>query len=162
MTGKELLLHETRRAYDWDEMSLLSATRPYDFGPHTEWKSVRNPAADLTTEQTRLPRAGWHRTVWEVIEHVAGCKLGYMTQAFGAPSEAPPAVDDTLESLMANLQASHEYLLACLESTTDEALAQPVPVGHGETLANLFWVLAQHDVVHGSQIEVLREVPATP
>jgi hypothetical protein len=160
MTAKDLLRHETDRAFDCDEMSLLSAVRPYDFGPHTDWKPVRNPAADLSTEAARLSRAGWHRTIWQIIEHVADCKVMYMTQAFGAPPEDPPAPGETLDSLLAYLQACHEYLVTCLESSTAETLASPVPVCHGETLANRFWVLAQHDVVHGSQIEVLRQTPA--
>ena len=55
MTCKELLLHETRLAYEGPEMSLLS--------------SLRGVTEDLARRQ---PEGLWHQPIWDVIVHVAG------------------------------------------------------------------------------------------
>ena len=141
MTCKELLLHETRRAHDWDEMCMLSAVR------------------GLTTEVARRePEALWHQSIWQIIHHVAVCQLIYMKQAFGEPSEPIPEPGDTIESLLEYLDACYRYRLQCLERIDEKGLAEPVPTDwHGESAADLFWVMIQHDVNHAGQIVVLRE-----
>ena len=80
-------------------------------------------------------------------------------EAFGEPSSPLPPVGDDLESALAYLEATRTLLVACLENMDEEALREPVPTSwHGETSANLFWVMAQHDVDHGSQIVSLRKL----
>ncbi len=93
---------------------------------------------------------------------MADCKAMYLTQAFGQPPEPFPPAGDTLGSLLAYLDAVQRYQAACLQGLSDEALDQPVPTsGHGESAAHLFWVLAQHDVYHGTQIGMVRESTAS-
>ncbi len=141
MSPKELLLHETKRAHDWDEMCMLGAVR------------------GLTTEVAgRQPEGLWHQSIWQVIHHVAICQLMYMKQAFGEPVEPIPEPGETIESLLEYLDACYRYRLACLERIDEEDLARPVATDwHGETAANLFCVMVQHDVNHAGQIMVLRE-----
>jgi len=154
---KELLQTMTREAYEGDEMSLLSAIHPRKWDAN--WRPVLDEEHFLTDAEAMGQPAGWYRTMFDIIKHVADCKFMYMTQAYGAPAEPPPSADD-LASLLSYLQASQDLVTKRLEEQTDEALARPVPTTfHGESGAHLFWVLAQHDVCHGSQIEALRGWP---
>ena len=81
----------------------------------------------------------------------------YMDQAFGPPAEDYPEPGETLQSVLRYVAAAHQRMIECLQSLDDEALVRPVKTtAHGESAANLFWVLVQHDVSHGGQIGVLR------
>jgi len=156
MTTRRFLLQITHSAYDGDEMSRLSDVFAREWVPPDDL--IRDPEHDLTEEQAQRKPAHWHRSILEILLHVADCKVMYLTQAFGSPPEPFPAKADTLPSTLEYLAATQRYLLVCLERLDEEALAQPVPTTcHGESAAHLFWVLAQHDVYHGSQIGVLRE-----
>lgn len=144
MTLKELLLHETRRAYDWDEMCMLASCRR------------------LTTEVAkRLPEGIWHCPIRDIIDHVARCDYMYMQQAFGEHQDPIPEPGDTIESMMEYLAATHAYRVACIEAIPEEDLVKPVPTPwHGESAANLFWTMIQHDVSHAGQIMVIKEALA--
>jgi uncharacterized damage-inducible protein DinB len=158
MTAKELLLHITRTAYDGDEMSLLCGVFPYKWDDAIN-DLVPDPERALTDQVARreTERSSW--SILRVLEHVAECKAGYMVQAFGEPDETFPPQGDDLESVLAYLAATQAYLVTCLEGMDEVSLGQPVPTEwHGETAANLFWVMAQHDVDHGSQIVNLRNL----
>ena len=157
MTTKELLLHITRTAYRNDEMALLCAVFPH------KWEPGQGPVPDtdraLTDDVARRETELSSWTVVRVLKHVADCKAGYMVEAFGEPPEPFPPTGDDLSSTLAHLQATQDYLVACLEGLEDADLGRPVPTSwHGETAANLFWVMAQHDVDHGSQITSLRKL----
>jgi hypothetical protein len=155
MTTKKLLLDITGKAYKSDEMCLLSGVFPWNWSP--DKGCYRLPEQDLTEEQARSETDVWYQPVWSILKHVADCKAMYAVQAFGQPPTAFPEAADTLESLLAYLDATHSYLVSCLERIPDEDLGKPVPTEfHGESAANLFWVLAQHDVSHGAQIDVIR------
>lgn len=156
MTARELLLHETKLAYQSDEMALLSGVLPWKWQP--PGPPVPDPARNLTDQAARRKPDCWHQSILDILKHVAKCKMGYMTQAFGPPAKPPGEPGETLESVLAYLEAAQGYLLACLEGLDEADLARPVQTDfHGESAANLFWVLAQHDVAHGSQIDVIRE-----
>ena len=156
MTAKELLLHMTRLAYDADEMALLSGVFPWKFEP--PGPAVQDPARDLTDEQAHAKPDCWHRPIIDILIHAAFCKVHYMTQAFGEPPEPLGEAGQTLESVLAYLDAAQRLVLARLEAIDEADLAKPVATDHhGESAANLFWVLAQHDVAHGSQIKLIRE-----
>lgn len=156
MTAKQLLLHMTRLAYNADEMALLTSVYPWTWRP--PGPAVRDPARDLTDEQARAKPDGWHRSILDILRHVAECKVAYMTQAFGEPPEPLGEAGQTLEDVLAWLDAAQRLVVARLEAIDEADLAKPVQTDHhGESAANLFWVLAQHDVAHGSQIELIRE-----
>jgi uncharacterized damage-inducible protein DinB len=157
MTTKELLLHITRTAYRNDEMALLCAVFPHKWEPGQGLvpDTDRALTGDVARRETEL--SSW--TILKVLKHVADCKAGYMAEAFGEPPEPFPPVGDDLPSMLAYLQATQDYLVVCLESVEEADLGRPVPTSwHGETAANLFWVMAQHDVDHGSQIVSLRKL----
>lgn len=157
MTTKEFLLHITRLAYNGDEMSLLCGVYARKWVPPDNL--VPDPGRDLTDvvarRQTEL--SSW--TILNVLRHVADVKAMYMIQAFGEPPRPFPPAGDDLESVLAYLDAAQDYLATCLENLDEADLDRPVPTtAHGETAAHLFWVMAQHDVNHGSQILSLRKI----
>jgi uncharacterized damage-inducible protein DinB len=157
MTTKELLLHITRTAYRSDEMALLCGVFPWKWEPGQGLvpDTERRLTDDVARRETEL--SSW--TMLKVLQHVAECKAGYMVEAFGEPPEALPPVGDDLDSVLAYLEATQKLLVTCLENMDDADLGKPVPTSwHGETAANLFWVMAQHDVDHGSQIVSLRKL----
>lgn len=155
MTIKAALLHGTRCAYEGEEMSLLCEVYAHKWVPPDGL--IRDPGRDLTDAVARIRPETWHRSILDILTHVAECKTMYMIQAFGPPPHPLSAPGDSLQSVLRALDEAHGYLVACLERIDEAELGKPVPTNcHGETAANLFWVLAQHDVSHGSQIGVLR------
>ena len=156
MTGKQLLLHITAKAYDADEMALLSDVFPWRFVPPDRLE--RDPSRDLTEAVARTKPERWHQPIWDILKHVGECKAMYLEQAFGPPPEPYPEIGESLESLLAYLESVQRRCIACIEALDEADLGEPVPTDwHGESAAHLFWVLAQHDVAHGAQIGVLRD-----
>lgn len=158
MTTKELLLHITRTSYRNDEMALLCGVFPW------KWDTAKNDLVpdrdrELTDDvaQRETDASSW--TILRVLQHVAECKAGYMVEAFGEPLEPLPSMGGDLPSVLEYLEATQRLLVSCLEGMAEEDLGKPVSTSwHGETAANLFWVMAQHDVNHGSQIVSLRKL----
>ena len=157
MATKEFLLKLTASAYDGDEMSLLCGVyaRKWD-----DTKGVvPDPYNDLTDEGANVPAPNWGRTPLDVIKHVADCKAMYMEQAFGSPSTPRPEPVDTLKSLLRYLDSTHKYVTVCLGALCEDDLQKPLPTQcHGESAANLFRVLAQHDIYNGAYINAIRRV----
>jgi len=157
MTAKQLLLHETIQAYDFEEMSLLTSVKGWKRDNATS-SEVRAPERNLPDELANREPLHWHRGIIAILEHVAYCKIMYLTQAFGTPPAPLPDSDGTLASVLARLDAARAGLIDCLQKLPDEKLSDPVLTQfHGVSAANVFWVLAQHDVCHGSQIDMLRD-----
>jgi uncharacterized damage-inducible protein DinB len=157
MTTKELLLHITRKAYD-GEMSVLRGVFPWKWDP-SQNDLVPDPGRALTDDVARRETELSSWTILKVLRHVAQCKAGYMVEAFGEPPEPLPPAGEDLESVLAYLEATQKLLVTCLENMDEADMGKPVPTSwHGETAANLFWVMAQHDVDHGSQIVSLRKL----
>ena len=153
---KEMLQRVAASAYNGDEMSLLCAVYTRKLVP--PGNLIRDPDNDLNEPQAKAESPAWYRSIWEVLKHVADCKAMYAKQAFGEPPAPFPDVGDTLESLLTYLEATHKYVERCLTEIDEGTLGMPVPTSyHGESAANLFWVLGQHDVAHGAQIQIIRE-----
>ncbi|HUT57795.1 MAG TPA: DinB family protein [Phycisphaerae bacterium] len=157
MTTKELLLHQTELACNGDEMSLLCGVYARKWTPPDNL--IRDPDNDLSEGEAARRPDGWYQGIGEILKHVAECKVMYMTQAFGPPPQALAEPGESLTSLLACLEAAQAHLKTCLAKLDEAALARPVPTSsHGESAAHLFWVLAQHDVAHGSQIVMIRDM----
>lgn len=157
VTARELLRLMTAQAYNGDEMSLLCGVFARKWVPPDNL--VPDPERNLTAGDAKKRAPGWDQSILDLLRHVAECKAMYMEQAFGAPSEPFGALGDGLRSLLEYLDATQKYLVSCLDKMPDEDLAKPVATQcHGESAANLFWVLAQHDIHHGSQIKLLRRL----
>jgi len=143
MTAKELLLKQTREAFD-GEMSL-----------HDGLKGLTQEEASR-----RLNDTTW--TIEEILFHVARCKIGYCRDAFGEwQGEIPKPLGD-LTAVLELLDVAQAHLLECLVNCSEEALLQPLPINcHGESAAHFFWVMIQHDISHGAQIRALRRAYGT-
>jgi len=158
LTTKELLLHITRTAYRNDEMALLCGVFPWKWDT-SQNDLVPDPERALTDDVARRETEYSSWTILKVLQHVAKCKAGYMVEAFGEPPVPLPPLGEDLESVLAYLEATQKLLVTCLESMDEADLGRPVPTSwHGETAGNLFWVMAQHDVDHGSQMVSLRKL----
>lgn len=147
----------TAEAYNGDEMSLLCGVFARRWEPPDNL--VPDPERNLTADGAKRKAAGWDSSILDLLRHVAECKAMYMEQAFGAPAEGFGAPGEELGSVLAYLNATHAYLVACLDKIPDEDLGRSVSTQcHGESAANLFRVLAQHDIHHGSQIKLIRRL----
>lgn len=143
MISRDLLLHQTRLAFDGDqEMSLKASLN------------------GVTEEIAHWQPPGLEMTVASIVWHVAWCKLWYCEQAFGElplSLDEPASYTETLE----RVDKAQEHLLSCLESCDDEWLAKPVQTKfHNESGAHLFTILAIHDVSHGASIRARRRLHA--
>ena len=155
MTSKKLLKDVTNLSYNGNEMSLLGGVYTRKWVPPDNL--IPDPQNNLTEDQDGAVSTIWEHSIWEILEHVAGCKSMYAVQAFGQPVEPFPEIGDSLQSLLTHLDSVHRYVVDCLDGMDDEALASPVPTTcHGDSAANLFLVMARHDVCHGAQIQMIR------
>ena len=108
MTAKELLLHQTRLAFEDDpEMSLKASLQ------------------GVTDEMAgREPTGGLSQTIADIVWHVGWCKLWYCQQAFGFEGslEEPASFADKLR----RLDEAQAHLLKCIEGCMEERFAEPV------------------------------------
>lgn len=167
-TVKQLLLKQTADAYDGRaDMSLTASLR----GITPAEASWRPGEGTPTAEQ--------------IVRHVAWAKSRYCHEGFGRPmaledgyvdanGDAPglpwefpcgagwgSRVAAGIGPAVELLELSHRVLVGCLESLSENALDQPVPTRHGTSAANLFWVMAMHDLYHAGQIRTRRTLRPT-
>jgi uncharacterized damage-inducible protein DinB len=154
MTLKEHLIRATREAYCGDEMSLLCGIYTRQWIPPDDL--IPDPDHYLAEEEAHLLPPGWYRSILDILHHVADSKAMYMNQAFGPPAQPLPPEGETLQDALTRLCAAQQYVENTLLSLDETALSRPVPTTcHGDSAAHLFRTLAQHDISHGAQIEVL-------
>lgn len=157
MTLKSHLMFMTREAYCGDDMSLLSGVYTRRWEPPGDL--VPDPDGYLKEEEAHLLAPGWHRSILDILHHVADSKILYMSQAFGPPIDPLPEEGETLQDALTRLAAGQRMVESCLENLDEAELCRPVPTQcHGDSAAHLFRTLAQHDINHGAQIEVLLSV----
>lgn len=167
MTAKQLLTQITNQAYDAGsitdqlgesgfDMSLLTGVRTWAWDSRAN-KAVRSPEMDMTDDVAQRIAGFGGGDIVAILGHVAWVKETYIGQAFGSPPEAFLADTGTLESMLMRLDVAQSYLTACLRQMPDEKLPDAVAARYyGGSAANLFLVLAQHDVYHGGQICLIR------
>ena len=141
MTTRDLLLHQTRLAFDVDEEMSLKAS-----------------LSDVTEEAANWQPQGMDKTIADIVWHVAWAKLWYCEQAFG---EVPISLDEpaSYAEKMERLDQAQDHLLRCLEGCSEQWLANPVPTKfHNASAAHLFTILAIHDVSHGATIRARKRL----
>ena len=98
---------------------------------------------------------------WRLV-HVAECKLMYHEYAFGAAKLTFPEIDSahTAASAIAQLEAGHQLLLDDLGMLDDAGLDREVLTNWGERwpAQRIFWTMIDHDLQHGGEIGVLRDL----
>jgi hypothetical protein len=98
---------------------------------------------------------------WRLV-HVAECKVMYHEYAFGAATLTFPDIDSAHTALaaLAQLETGHAMLLRDLAALDDAGLDREVLTNWGEKwpARKIFWTMANHDLHHGGEIGVLRDL----
>lgn len=98
---------------------------------------------------------------WRLV-HVAECKLMYHEYAFGPATLTFPDIDSahTAAAAIAQLEAGHAMLLKDLADLDDASLDREVLTNWGDRwpARNIFWTMIDHDLHHGGEIGVLRDL----
>ena len=141
MTARDLLLHQTRVAFEVDdEMSLMASLH----GVTAEVADWRSPELD--------------KSIADIVWHVAWAKLWYCEQAFG-PSPISLEDPDDFSKRLRRLANAQAHLLENLGRCTEAWLADPVPTKfHGQSGAHLFTILAIHDISHAASIRARKKL----
>jgi hypothetical protein len=96
------------------------------------------------------------------LTHVATCKLMYHEHAFGARTMTWDALEvpHTVADAIAMLERGQRLLEADLRSLVEGDLDAPRPTNWGELWPtwNIFWTMAAHDLAHGAEIGVVRDL----
>ncbi len=98
---------------------------------------------------------------WRLV-HVAECKVMYHEYAFGPARLTFPEFDSahTAATAIEQLEAGHAMLLRDLAGLDDAALEREVLTNWGEKwpARKVFWTMVDHDLHHGAEIGVLRDL----
>jgi hypothetical protein len=98
---------------------------------------------------------------WRLV-HLAECKLMYHEYAFGAAKLTWPEIDSahTATTAIDSLERGQQLLLADLGGLGDADLDREVKTNWGELwpARRIFWTMTSHDLHHGGEIGVLRDL----
>jgi hypothetical protein len=98
---------------------------------------------------------------WRLV-HVAECKIMYHEYAFGPAKLTWPEIDSvhTAAEAIAQLEESHLALTADLAALLEADLDREVLTNWGEKWPawRIFWAMLDHDLQHGGEIGVLRDL----
>jgi uncharacterized damage-inducible protein DinB len=98
---------------------------------------------------------------WRLV-HVAECKVMYHEYAFGEGRLTWPEIDSahTAADAIAMLEHGQHLLVAALDGLTDADLDAPRMTNWGEEWPTwrVLWTMIDHDLHHGGEIGVLRDL----
>jgi hypothetical protein len=98
---------------------------------------------------------------WRLV-HVAECKVMYHEYAFGPAALTWPQIDSahTADAAIAELERGQRLLVASLADMTDVELDAPRLTNWGEEWPTwkIFWTMIDHDLHHGGEIGVVRDL----
>ena len=98
---------------------------------------------------------------WRLV-HVAECKLMYREYAFGPGKLTWDRIDSahTAKDAIASLEEWHRALAADVYALDDSELDELRPTNWGERwpLWRIVWTMVHHDLHHGGEIGVLRDL----
>ena len=98
---------------------------------------------------------------WRLV-HVAECKVVYHEYAFGPAKLTFPEIDSahTATAAIVQLETGHDMLVRDLASLDDAGLEREVLTNWGEKwpARKIFWTMVDHDLHHGGEIGVLRDL----
>jgi len=115
----------------------------------------------LDYEETPADPAPVPTIAWRVV-HVAACKTMYYEYAFG-PGRLTwddLSLPGTVDRALTWLEEEQQRLTSALDELTDSELETLRPTNWGEQWPTwrLFWTLAAHDLEHGAEIGLLRQI----
>ena len=96
------------------------------------------------------------------LDHIVECKVMYHEYAFGEGRLTWPELDSahTARDAIAALEHGHAALVRDIQGLRDDDLARPRMTNWGEEWPTwrIFWTLIHHDIHHGAEIGVLRDL----
>lgn len=96
------------------------------------------------------------------LDHLAECKVMYHEYAFGPGRLTWPQIDSahTAAAAIAMLEHGQQLLVSALSGLTDADLDAPRMTNWGEEWPTwrVLWTMIDHDLHHGSEIGVLRDL----
>ncbi|MEX0709782.1 MAG: DinB family protein [Chloroflexota bacterium] len=108
------------------------------------------------------PVPGPFTTIAWRLDHLAECKVMYHEYAFGPGRLTWPEIDSahTVADAIAMLERGQQLLVSALDGLTDADLDAPVRTNWGEEWPawKIFWTMIDHDLHHGGEIGVLRDL----
>ena len=164
-TRLQLLAHELDHAYRMVRERVEGLTEDeFWWAPVPEpWTVRQRPdgrwAADYE-EPDPVP-APFTTVGWRLV-HIAECKIMYHEYAFGPGRLMWPDIDSahTAQDAIAQLDHGHTLLAADLASLDDQELERDRATNWGEQWPTwmIFWTMIHHDIHHGAEIGVLRDL----
>jgi uncharacterized damage-inducible protein DinB len=120
------------------------------------WANDRlfNTAAKLSAEQWLAPSHATFGSLRDVMTHIVNCERGWMSYVQGYPEPGLSAADfGSAAELRECWDAINAHTNRCIDSLSDEALAQVVPCRDpfGETHDYPLWKLLLHQANHAMQ-----------
>jgi hypothetical protein len=116
---------------------------------------IREENCDVSEETANAETGGWYPKIIDILRHVAECDEIYMEQAFKYIKSTD---GNDFCSLKKRLEDVHLFMLEKIDELSEDDLRKSAKTTcHGESIINLFTVLARHHVNHGAQIKVLRK-----
>jgi hypothetical protein len=96
------------------------------------------------------------------LDHLAECKVMYHEYAFGAGRLTWPEIDSahTTADAIAMLERGQRLLMSALDGMADDDLDAPRMTNWGEEWPTwrVLWTMVDHDLHHGGEIGVLRDL----
>ena len=132
-----------------------------------DWHSLLGNLRAVAPEEWNWTPPGGERTIRDIVQHVASCKLMYENHAFGDaaldwddPLVAGAGILTDADAALAWLRDSHAVLRASIAGLDDAELARPRRTNWGE-LKETRWIISimiQHDLYHAGEINHLRSL----
>ncbi len=135
--------------------------------PGRSWHGFLVNLRSVPFEDWRWAPVGGHRTVFQFVEEVGGCKYVYESQAFGdrsmhwnKPGSVPPFdAEGPVESIIDWVREGHRRMRDAVAALQDDSeLLRPRLSPQGE-MQETRWIIKttiEHDLYHAGEINHLR------
>jgi uncharacterized damage-inducible protein DinB len=129
--------------------------------------ALRELLATVSAEDARQRLLAGRHTIWEIVLHIAAWKRVVVHRLKGETMKQPPEGDwpqvgpttsDAWQTVLRDLEASQQRLLAAVSAFPDSRLEDQVQGSEGSFYLLLHGIV-QHDLYHAGQIALLRQKP---
>jgi hypothetical protein len=164
--SRAILLHGMRVAYDRLRSTVEGLTDDEFFWEPVPdcWTVRRGEDGKWSADYPDFPHPDpppFTTIGWRLV-HIAENKLMYHEYAYGAARLVWPDIDSThtARDAVRSLDDWHALLLADLEQVDQRELEALVRTNWGEEWPawRVFWTMIEHDVHHGAEISMLRDL----
>jgi uncharacterized damage-inducible protein DinB len=134
--------------------------------PNGDYPSVLEAIAGLTAQQATWKPSPDSNSIWQIVDHLAASKEWQIDMLDKGHAESPPWTipagdEESWQTLLVRLNASHARLKLTLERVRDEQLLEyPMPALRRTLLELILSSGSAHEAHHGGQISYLRGLQA--